>query len=68
MVRIGDLANLNAVPLPVHGLGGSAARAGQNTNEGCGVGGEQLADDPVAEVTGGSGDEDGGHDEVLFSV
>ena len=33
-----------------------------------GQAGEQLADDPVAEVTGGSGDEDGGHDEVLFSV
>jgi hypothetical protein len=37
-------------------------------NEGFRVGGEQLANDPMAEITGGSGDENGGHDEVFFSV
>ena len=68
VVRIGRYANLNAVTPAVLRLCGAAAWAGQNTNEDIGGGGEQLADDPMAEITGGSGDEDSGHDGVLFSA
>jgi hypothetical protein len=59
--------DLHAIVPTVDAIGRPAAGACQDPDERVAV--EKFANDAAAEVTGGSGDEDGGgSDDVLFSV